>query len=70
MRNANLEKQLKALEHTIGLLIQHRASVHELDRKKRKKKKVLRDIPVSQLLTSHRVEIPRTLDLHSIRIAS
>eukprot|EP01128_Nolandella_sp_AFSM9_P000062 TRINITY_DN1009_c0_g1_i1.p1 TRINITY_DN1009_c0_g1~~TRINITY_DN1009_c0_g1_i1.p1 ORF type:complete len:826 (+),score=273.65 TRINITY_DN1009_c0_g1_i1:23-2479(+) len=39
MRNATLEKQLTALEHTIGLLIQHRASIHELDRKKKKKKK-------------------------------
>jgi len=40
MRNAQVENQLKALEHKISLLIQHRASIHEIDRKKKKKKGV------------------------------
>jgi len=38
MRNTSVENQLKALEHKISLLIQHRASIHEIDRKKKKKK--------------------------------
>jgi len=38
-RNEGLEKDLKKLEHTIGLLIQHRASIYELDRARFNKQK-------------------------------
>lgn len=38
-RNESLEKDQKKLEHTIGLLIQHRASIYELDRAKYNKQK-------------------------------
>jgi hypothetical protein len=38
-RNEGLEKEQKKLEHTIGLLIQHRASIYELDRAKYNKQK-------------------------------
>jgi len=37
-RNANVEKRQKVLEHKIGLLIMHRTSIVELDRKRKKKK--------------------------------
>lgn len=43
-RNAELEKRQKVLEHKTGLLIQHRTSVVELDRKKKKKRKDEEDI--------------------------
>jgi len=38
-RNASIEKHQKTVEHKIGLLIQHRSSIFELDRKQKKKKK-------------------------------
>jgi len=38
-RNEGLEKEQKKLEHTIGLLIQHRASIYELDRERYNKQK-------------------------------
>eukprot|EP01124_Arcella_intermedia_P014237 TRINITY_DN2063_c0_g1_i1.p1 TRINITY_DN2063_c0_g1~~TRINITY_DN2063_c0_g1_i1.p1 ORF type:complete len:813 (+),score=210.76 TRINITY_DN2063_c0_g1_i1:82-2520(+) len=38
-RNNQIEKHRKAVEHKIGLLIQHRSSIFELDRKQKKKKK-------------------------------
>jgi len=37
-RNAQIEKHQKTVEHKIGLIIQHRSSVFELDRKQKKKK--------------------------------
>lgn len=49
-RNENLEKDQKKLEHTIGLLIQHRASIYELDRAKYNKQKktvqVITELPL------------------------
>jgi len=36
-RNSKLEQDLKDIEHKISLLIQHRSSILELDRKKKKK---------------------------------
>jgi len=38
-RNAQIEKHQKTVEHKIGLIIQHRSSVFELDRKQKKKKR-------------------------------
>jgi len=49
-RNESLEKDLKKLEHTIGLLIQHRASIYELDRarynKVKKTTSVVTELPL------------------------
>eukprot|EP01126_Amoeba_proteus_P049400 TRINITY_DN5777_c0_g1_i3.p1 TRINITY_DN5777_c0_g1~~TRINITY_DN5777_c0_g1_i3.p1 ORF type:complete len:812 (+),score=181.46 TRINITY_DN5777_c0_g1_i3:92-2527(+) len=44
-RNDALEKEQKKLEHTIGLLIQHRTSIYELDRAKRNRQRKALQMP-------------------------
>jgi len=47
-RNASVEKHQKTVEHKIGLLIQHRSSIFELDRKQKKKKKGAADMEIEK----------------------
>jgi len=53
-RNETLEKDQKKLEHTIGLLIQHRASIYELDRAKYNKQKKNQNQITTELAPIHK----------------
>lgn len=57
-RNDNIEKETKVIENTVGLLIQHRTSIYQVDRQKKKKHAVqpaILDADIPQLHKDHKL---------------
>ena len=57
-RNDNIEKEQKVIENTLGLLIQHRTSVYQIDLAKKKKQTtqaVVQDADIPQLHKDHKL---------------